>query len=124
MFFSAQSALADAPLKGRLGLDTDQAKVVAEIQAKHRDAMRGERGELHREERKLRRARSANDSELIAEQEVVVDRLREVMRQRILSEDNEIRGVLTPEQLTKFEVWIKERNNMVGSSRDVRVLKQ
>ena len=123
LFVFAQPAAADAPLKSKLGLSTDQAKVVYDIQAKHRKAMRSERSELHRESRKLRRARNANDSAQIAQLEPVVAKLEDRMRQRILTEDAEIRQVLNPEQLAKFESYIEERNNMVGSSRDVRVLK-
>ena len=119
----AQPAAADAPLKSKLGLETDQAKVVYDIQAKHRKAKRGERQELNREARKLRRARSANDSAAIAKQETIVQALEEQLRQRILAEDQEIRQVLNPQQLAKFESYIDERNHMVGSSRDVRVLK-
>ncbi len=124
LLLSAQAAIADAPLKSRLALDTDQAKIVTNIQAKHREAKRGERQSLNREARKLRRARNANDSELIAKQEIVVSRLEDVLRQRILSEDDEIRQVLNPDQLKKFEHYLVERNNMTGSSRDVLVLKR
>ena len=118
-----QAALADAPLKSKLGLDTEQAKAVAEIQARHRAEMRSERGAFNRESRALRRAKAANDSDLIEKQEQVVAELQEKMAQRILAEDAEIRKLLNPEQLKKFEAYIEERNNMVGSSRDVRVLK-
>lgn len=118
----APAAFADAPLKSALGLDMDQAKVVGDIQAKYRKSKRSVRGDLNREARKLRRARLANDSAAVAKQEPIVADLEEQMRQQILGEDDEIRKVLTPEQLEKFEVYIQERNDMVGSSRDVRVL--
>ncbi|ANM29817.1 hypothetical protein ABI59_09845 [Acidobacteria bacterium Mor1] len=120
---SASVAQADAPLAKRLELDTAQAGTVAEIQAKHRAEMRKERGALNRESRALRRARAANDSELVAKQEAVVAELQSKMAQRILAEDAEIRAVLNPEQQKKFDAWIEERNKMVGSSRDARVLK-
>ena len=116
-------ALADAPLKTRLDLDTDQAKAVAEIQAKHRAEMRGERGDLNRESRAFRRARTANDSEQIEKLEKTVAELQKKVAQRILAEDAEIRKVLNPDQLVKFEAYIEERNDMAGSSRDVRALK-
>ena len=44
-FLVAQNAVADAPLKGKLGLDTDQAKIVYEIQAKHRTLKRARAAE-------------------------------------------------------------------------------
>ena len=118
----APAAFADAPLKSKLGLDMDQAKVVAEIQAKYRKSKRSVRQELNRESRKLRAARSANDSAAVATQEAVVARLEGEMRGQILGEDDEIRKVLTPDQLAKFESYLEERNAMAGSSRDVRVL--
>ncbi len=120
LLLCAQSAGADAPLKSRLGLDVDQAKIVHEIQAKHRALKRSERQDLNREARLLRRARTANDSALIAKQETIVAELKDALKSRILSEDEEIRQVLTPEQLEKYERYIEERNQMVGSSRDVR----
>ena len=49
------AAFADAPLKSTLDLDIDQAAKVAEIQKEARDAVRPVRGDLHREERALRR---------------------------------------------------------------------
>ena len=117
-----QAAAADAPLKSVLGLDTDQAAVVSEIEAKYRSEMRGVRQDRNREARKLRRARTANDSELIAKQEAIVQELEASMRRIILGQDDEIRKVLTPEQLEKFEAHIEKRDAMVGSSRDVNVL--
>ena len=116
------AAVADAPLKSKLDLDMDQAKAVAEIQAEYRKSKRSVRQELNRESRKLRRARSANDSQAVAEQEEIVARLEGEMRELILSEDDAIRGQLTPTQLAAFEDYLDERNDMVGSSRDVRVL--
>ncbi len=118
----APAAFADAPLKSKLGLDMDQAKAVAEIQSEFRKSKRGVRQDLNRESRKLRRARSANDSAAVATQEAVVAELESRMRSEILREDDAIRQVLTPTQLAKFESYIEERNAMVGSSRDVRVL--
>ena len=124
LFVLAPAAYADAPLKSKLGLDMDQAKVVAEIQSEYRKSKRSVRQELNREARKLRRARSANDSAAVATQEQIVARLEGEMRTQILSEDDAIREVLTPAQLAKFEAYVQQRNDMVGSSRDVRVLKK
>ncbi|MEM7413495.1 MAG: Spy/CpxP family protein refolding chaperone [Myxococcota bacterium] len=121
LLFIVPAAYADAPLKSKLGLDVDQAKVVSEIQAKYRKQKRSVRQDLNRESRKLRRARSANDSETIAQQEPIVAGLEGQMREQIRAEDDEIRKVLSPEQLEKFEAYLQVRDDMVGSSRDVRV---
>lgn len=120
--FSGHTAFADAPLKTRLGLDMDQAKVVDDIQARYRAAFRKKRSVYHREQRVMRRARKANDSALVAKQEPIVAGLKAELREIILSTDNEVRAILTPEQKKKFEDYIVERNSMKGSSRDVRVL--
>lgn len=122
LLLMGQAALADAPLKTRLGLDMDQAKTVDKIQARYREAFRAKRGPYHREQRVLRRAKSANDAAAVAKQEAIVAGMKAELRDIILSTDDEIRAVLDPEQLKKFEDYIVERNAMVGSSRDVRVL--
>ncbi len=118
----SQAAYADAPLKQVLGLEMDQAKLVDEIQAQYRKDFRGKRGDYHREQRALRRAKSANDSEAVAKLEPVVAGLKAELREIILSTDDEVRAVLNPGQLVKFEEYVVTRNNMPGSSRDVRVL--
>ena len=115
--FLAQ-ALADAPLKTALGLSMDQARQVDEIQKLHRPKFAAKRGEYNTEMRRLRRARIANDSKQVAELEKVTAALHEQLRQIRVSEDEEIRRVLTPDQLRKFEDYIKLRKEMVGSSRD------
>lgn len=112
--------LADAPLKTTLGLDTGQARQVDEIQSAHRRQYAAKRGDHNREERALRRARLANDSEQITIQEKKVEELKEDLRKIKASEDAAIRKVLTPEQNEKFDAYIEKRTNMVGSSRDVR----
>lgn len=122
LLFTSQAAIADAPLKARLGLDMDQAKSVDEIQARYRKAFRAKRGPYHREQRALRRAKKANDGAAVAKHEPVVAALKAELRDIILTTDDEVRAVLTPTQLAKFEAYILERNAMVGSSRDVRVL--
>jgi Spy/CpxP family protein refolding chaperone len=113
-------AVADAPLKSTLGLDVEQARQVDEIQSQYRREYAAKRGDHNREERALRRARIANDSEQIAAQEKVVAGLKEELRQIKASEDAAIRKLLTPEQNKKFDAYIETRNEMVGSSRDVR----
>ena len=122
LVFGGSAALADAPLKTRLELDMDQARVVDEIQARYRKEFRAKRQVYNREQRALRRAKNANDSQEVARLEAVVAGLKAELRDIILGTDDEIRAVLNPEQLEKFEEYIVERNAMPGSSRDVRVL--
>lgn len=112
--------LADAPLKTALGLDVEQARQVDEIQSDHRRQYAAKRGEHNREARKLRRARTANDSEQIATQEKITAKLKEELKEIKASEDAAIRKLLTSEQSEKFDAYIEKRNAMVGSSRDVR----
>ncbi|MCH9699276.1 MAG: Spy/CpxP family protein refolding chaperone [Gammaproteobacteria bacterium] len=114
----------DAPLKGKLGLDSDQASQVREIKKKYRQSSRSKRQELHREKRKLRRARNANDSQAIAELEPVVQTLKSEFQQIRNSENNEIRRLLTPEQNQKFDQVLQQRRAMVGSSRDNKDLEK
>ena len=113
-------AVADATLKGTLNLDIEQARTVDTIQAKYRQPFASKRQEQNTEMRKLRRARIANDSQQIAELERVVDRLHGELKQIRMTEDDEIRRVLSPGQLTKFEEYLKLRKEMVGSSRDAK----
>jgi Spy/CpxP family protein refolding chaperone len=116
----AVGLMADATLKGTLGLSVDQARVVDGIQARYRPPFAAKRQEQNQELRKLRRARIANDSKLMAELEVVTERLHAQLRQIQLNEDEEIRRVLTAEQRVKFEEYLKLRKAMVGSSRDAK----
>lgn len=111
----ALNLLADAGLKGTLGLSFDQAREVDTIQARYQKPFASKRQEQNQELRKLRRARIANDSKLMAELEVVTQRLHQELRQIQLNEDDEIRKVLTPEQKVKFEGYLKLRKEMLGS---------
>jgi len=111
---------ADATLKGTLHLDIEQARTVDAIQAKYRQPFAAKRQEQNTEMRKLRRARIANDSQQIAELERVVDRLHSELEQIQVKEDSEIRRVLSPGQVTKFEEYLKLRKEMAGSSRDAK----
>jgi hypothetical protein len=111
---------ADATLKGTLTLDTEQARKVDTIEAKYRPVFASKRQEHNSEERKLRRARIANDSQQIATQEKIVARLDGELKEIRMKEDDEIRRVLSPAQLTKFEEYLKLRKEMVGSSRDAK----
>lgn len=120
--FTSQVAIADAPLKSKLGLDITQAGLVADIQKRYRAEKRSIRQALNRESRKLRRAKSSNDATAIAELTPVVADLQYQMQTAMFAEDAEIRGVLNTEQRAKFESYIDQRNEMVGSSRDAKVL--
>ena len=117
-------ACADAPLKGVLELTVDQAAQVDHIQKEARDAVRPVRGELKREERALRRAKSENDAEAIAKQEKAIEPLRQKLSEIFQNEEGQIREVLTEVQIPKYDEWLKERKEMVGSSRDVKEAKQ
>jgi len=116
-------SFADKPLKSALDLNIEQAAKVAAIQKEARNAIRKPRGDLHREQRALRRAKTANDSAEIAKIEKEIPPLEDKMRQIFNDEEKKIRAVLTPEQTKKYEQWLKERDAMVGSSRDVKDLK-
>jgi Spy/CpxP family protein refolding chaperone len=114
------AALGDAPLKTALDLGIEQAAKVDEIQKKARDAVRPVREELNREERALRRARIANDAGAVARQETLIAPLREKLAGIFANESGQIRAVLTAEQKPKYEEYLKIRDAMAGSSRDVK----
>lgn len=116
----ALGLMADATLKGTLGLSVDQAREVDAIQARYRQPFAAKRQVQNQELRKLRRARIANDSKLMAELQVVTERLHAELRQIRMKEDEEIRRVLTPAQKVKFDEYLKLRKEMVGSSRDAK----
>jgi hypothetical protein len=118
------AAFADAPLKSTLGLDVDQAAKVDIIQKNARDSVRPVREALNREERSLRRAKIANDAAGITRQETLVAPLREQLAAIFAKESEEIRALLTPEQKTRYEEYLKVRDEMVGSSRDVKTIRK
>ena len=120
LFFLASTAYADAPLKSALDLNIEQAAQVAKIQEQTRNAIQPIRTELHREERALRRARLANDSQAISKQEALIEPLRRKFAAIHEGEIKQIRTLLTPEQNTKYDAYLKTRDQMVGSSRDVK----
>ncbi len=112
---------ADAPVTSKIdGLTTEQRKRIMDIQKEARDAMRKPRGDLHREQRALRRAKTANDSAAITQQEKKIPPLQAAMNRIHDEEEKKIRKVLTPEQTRQYEQWLEERDAMVGSSRDVK----
>lgn len=120
LLLTGSGLLADASLKSALGLSMDQARQTDAIQAAHRPKFAAKRQDLNRELRVLRRARIANDSKQVAEQEKVTERLQEELKQIRMHEDDEIRKLLTPEQSKKFDDYLKLRKEMVGSSRDAK----
>jgi Spy/CpxP family protein refolding chaperone len=120
LFLLTNVTYADAPLKSALGLSIDQAAQVDEIEKQTREAIRPVRTELHREERALRRAQIANDSEAITRQEKLIEPLRKKMSALHESETQRVRAILTPEQNVKYDAHLKTRDEMVGSSRDVK----
>ncbi len=67
---------------------------------------------------KLRRARIANDSAAVAREDATARQLHGEMMALMHEEDDEIRKLLTPEQRKKFDAYLKQRREMVGSSHD------
>jgi Spy/CpxP family protein refolding chaperone len=65
-------------------------------------------------------ARIANDSNTMAQQEKITAKLEQELKQVRVSENEQIRRVLTPEQRNQFEAVIQQRRASVGSSRDAR----
>ena len=121
LFLLGSVAQADAPLKSQLDLNVEQARQVQEIQGEYRRIFGAKRQEFNRESRALRRARSANDGELITQLEQTTAELQEDLKQIRLDENDQIREILTPEQNEKFDMVIQQRRAMVGSSRDVDI---
>ncbi len=120
LFFLASTAYGDAPLKSSLDLNLEQAEQVAKIQKETRNAIRPVRGDLHREERALRRAKIENNSDAVAVQEKLIEPLRAKMKELQEIEVMRIKKLLTSEQNAKYDELLKKRNEMAGSSRDVK----
>jgi len=118
--FAGGPAIADPSLKSALGLDIEQARQVDMIEAKYRKPSAAKRQQRDAELRKLRRARLANDSQGIAEQEAIAARLHEEFRQIHFARNDEIRAVLKPEQKDRFEKHLVAMKEMHGSSRDAK----
>ena len=98
---------ADQSLKSALGLNMDQAKAVYDIEMKHRKPFAAKRQDRNAERRKMVRAKLAHDSKLMAEQEKIVERLTAELRQIQMTEDAEIRRLLTPEPSTKSVDYLR-----------------
>jgi hypothetical protein len=120
LFLLASAAHADESLKSALDLNIEQAAQVAKIEEQTRNAIRPIRTELQREERALRRAQLANDSQAISKQEALIEPLRRKFAATHENETKQIRTLLTPAQNAKYDAYLKTRDQMVGSSRDVK----
>ncbi len=114
-------AHADAALHSRLGLDVEQSRQLASIEADYRRSFAALRQTYNRESRALRRAKLAHDSAETARIESVTDGLRAQLRELREAQDQRIVGLLRPEQLPRFEEYREERRQMHGSSRDERL---
>lgn len=119
----AGASFADAPLKSSLGLNVEQAHQVKAIQKSFRRQFSSVRQQLHREQRKLRRAKNADDSALIDRLQHAVAELESQLRAVRTAENAQIRQLLTPGQQQQFDDVIRQRREAVGSSRDARIYK-
>jgi Spy/CpxP family protein refolding chaperone len=116
------AAMADAPLKSSLGLSMDQAKQVTDIEAKYRKPFSAKRTVLNTEMRAMRRAKIANDSALLAQQEAISEKMADELYEIRRARNAEISAVLNPQQLAVFEQLLQERLES-GSTRDAGWLK-
>jgi hypothetical protein len=114
-------ALADSRLDQRLGLTPDQARQVSTVQGEHNRRFASLRQTYNREMRALRRARIANDSAETARLETVTNALKEDLRRLYQAEDDAVRALLQPSQFRAYDMWLAERAQMRGSSRDERI---
>ena len=113
---------ADASLDTRLGLDAGQSRQLAAIEATYRRDFASLRQEYNRQSRALRRARIANDSDEIARLGSVTESLGTQLAVMREDQDRRIAGLLRVDQQSKFAAYRKERQQMLGSSRDERLL--
>lgn len=118
----AGAALADAALDRRLQLDPAQARQLATIEAEYRRDFASVRQDHNRESRALRRARLANDSAEVDRLTAVTEALRQQLRALRVAQDERIVALLRPEQRPLFDDYVAERRQMVGSSRDERLI--
>ena len=115
------AAPADASLSARLGLDIDQSRQLAAIEADYRREFASLRQVYNRESRALRRARLANDSAEMARLTTVTEGLRQQLIDLREAQDARIAALLRPEQQARFVAYVEERRQMAGSSRDERL---
>lgn len=118
LFLAGGMAQADPTLKAKLSLSTEQAKQVDDIQKKHRKLFAAKRTKYNTEMRALRRATLANDSAGVARQEKITAKLYDELRTIRKNENDEIRAVLTAEQLEKFEQVLADNRGMHKNSAD------
>lgn len=115
------AASADASLHTRLGLDTEQSRQLVVIEASYRREFAALRQLHNREARALRRAQLAYDSAETARLDAVTRDLRARLKAMREAQDARIVSLLKEEQLARFEAYVAERRQMVGSSRDERL---
>ena len=112
---------ADASLDTQLGLDAGQSRQLAAIEATYRRDFASVRQEYNRQSRALRRARIANDSDEIARLGSVTESLGAQLAEMREAQDRRIVSLLRVDQQAKFDAYRKERQQMLGSSRDERL---
>ena len=104
-------------LKSALDLSMDQAKQVSDIEAKYRKPFAAKRTALNTEMRAMRRAKIANDSALLAEKEAMTAKMADELYGIRMARNEEIRGVLNPQQVALFEAELVKLHES-SSTRD------
>lgn len=117
----AGPAAADASLSTRLGLDVEQSRALAGIESSYRREFAAVRQEHNRQARALRRAKLAHDAAETARLEAEVEGLRSQLAALREAQDERIVALLRDEQKPRFDAYVAERRQMVGSSRDERL---
>lgn len=120
---AATPALADKPLAEMVELDPAQVQAHKALRAEHWPPFVKLRGEHQRQTRALRRAEKDGDLAEVERLSQQTDALLVAMRERRALHDRAIRDSLRPDQIAGFEAWLAEREAMVGSSRDARMLR-
>ena len=119
----AGPALADKALGEMVELEPAQVQTLKQLRDEHWPPFQRTRGEYQRQSRALRRAETAGDaveSERLGRE---TEALLAQMQQLRDAHDDAIRQMLRPDQVAGFEAWLAEREAMVGSSRDSRMLR-
>lgn len=118
---AAGPAVADASLSARLGLDVEQSHALAGIESTYRRDFAALRQEHDRQVRALHRAKLAHDAAVTARLEAVVAAHRARLTALREAQDQRIVVLLRDEQKPRFDAYVAERRQMVGSSRDERL---
>lgn len=118
---AAGPAAADAALSARLGLDVEQSRTLATIEASYRREFAALRQEHNRQARALRRAKLAHDAAETARLEAIVEDHRARLAALREAQDQRIVALLRADQKPRFDAYVAERRQMVGSSRDERL---